>query len=120
VGLVVGLVPRVAGAGGEARAGARPREDRDPLRLRALALGVPYLHLPPLLPAECLGVLDVALARHLRAVPVGRSATALTVAFDARWDARALFRLRAATGLDIFPVLTLAREVESALAQLAV
>lgn len=94
------------------------RAERDPLRLRALALGVPYLHLPPLLPVDCLRLMDVALAQHLRAVPVGRSATALTVAFDTRWDARALFRLRAATGLDIFPVLTLARELECALAQL--
>ncbi len=92
--------------------------ERDPLRLRALAMGVPYLHLPAVLPSECRGLLDIGLARELRAVPIGRTADALTVALDARWDARMLFRLRAATGLIIFPVLTLSTELESALAQL--
>jgi hypothetical protein len=93
--------------------------ERDKLRLRALAMGVPYLHLPLVLPTECQSLLDAALACQLRALPVGRSATALTVALDARWNARTLFRLRVATGLEIFPVLTLPEEMDRALAHLA-
>ncbi|HEX6123687.1 MAG TPA: hypothetical protein VFY89_11030 [Ktedonobacterales bacterium] len=104
-----------------ARAGAvvEISDTRDRLRLRALSLGVPFLHLPPTLPLDCAGALPMELARALRAVPVGRTATALTVALDTRWDARTLFRLRAATGLEIFPVLTQPDELERALAQLA-
>jgi hypothetical protein len=92
-------------------------DQRDRLRLRARSLGVPFLHLPPALPPECAGALPVELARELRAVPVGRTETALTVALDTRWDARLLFRLRAATGLEIFPVLTLPDELDRALGQ---
>ncbi len=92
------------------------RHDR--LRVRALAMGVPFLHLPPHLPLACRDALTTDLAHELRAVPVGRTSTALTVALDARWDARVLFRLRTATGLDIFPVLTLPDELDRALYQL--
>jgi hypothetical protein len=98
--------------------GSASHRTQDRLRLRALALGVPFLHLPPVVPAECRGALAPSLARELRAVPVGRTDSALTVALDARWDARLIFRLRVATGLDIFPVLTLAEELDRALLQL--
>jgi hypothetical protein len=93
-------------------------DQRDRLRLRALSLGVPFLHLPPALPPECVGALSLELARELRAVPVGRTATALTIALDTRWSSRTLFRLRAATGLEIFPVLTQPDELDRALASL--
>lgn len=120
--------PRPARAGASLASHARPRVVSlsayrhlrpDILRTRAVALGVPYLHLPPRLPEDCRGALPASLARELRAAPVGRTGTALTVAFDAPWDRRLLLRLRAATGLLIFPVLTAPEELERALRELA-
>lgn len=97
------------GAGGE----------REALRLQADALGVPYACLPRRLPEGCGDAISVQLARELRAVPIGRTRSTLTVAMHDPTDAGVVQRLSAATGLRIFPVLVAAAELERALDQLA-
>jgi len=88
------------------------------LRARAQALGVPYIRPPARIPPACRRALPPGLARALRAVPIGRTRHALTVAMDDPRNAAAILRLRAATGLAIFPVLAPAAEIERALARL--
>jgi GGDEF domain-containing protein len=103
------LVPREQGLS---------EHEADALRRRASALGVPYMRLPPRLDADIRRALPPALARELRAVPVGRNRFVLTVAMEHPGDANAMLRLRAVTGLAIFPVLAAAAEITRALAQL--
>jgi hypothetical protein len=98
---------------------ARDSAERDPLRDQARALGVPYVQLPHQLPATCRESLSAELARELCAVPIGRSRNTLTVAMHNPRDAAAVLRLRAATGLSIFPVLAAPDELERALRQYA-
>lgn len=95
----------------------RPLGD-DTLRERARALGVPYVQLPAVIPATCLDALAPELARELGAVAIGRSRTTLTVAMRNPHDMPAVLRLRAATGLAIFPVLASADALASALREL--
>jgi len=75
------------------------------LRDSARALGVPFVRLPARLPVNCRDMITVDLARELCAVAIGRSGNTLTVAMRDPRDAAAVLRLRAATGLAIFPVL---------------
>lgn len=89
------------------------------LRERAQTLGVPYVRLPPRLPASCRGAIPLELSRELGAVPIGRSRNRLTVAMYDPSDAGAMLRLRAATGFDIFPVLAAPDQLARALRQLA-
>lgn len=96
----------------------RPALANEALRERARALGVPYVQLPEVLPVGCGDVLSPELARELGAVPIGRSRTTLTVAMYNPQDVPAVLRLRAATGLAIFPVLAPADQLNRALSML--
>jgi hypothetical protein len=87
------------------------------LRERARLLGVPFAHLPAHLSSSCRRALAPDLAREVRAVAIGRTRSTLTVAMDDPRDANAVLRLRAATGLAIFPVLAPAQEIARALAE---
>lgn len=98
----------------------RPQGANEALRQHARALGVPFVHLPESVPSACRGALPPELARELAAVPIGRSRTTLTVAMQNPDDARAVLRLRAATGLAIFPVLAAPDDLDRALDALSV
>jgi hypothetical protein len=96
-----------------------PREQEgEALRERARALGVPFVRLPSRLPASARRAFSPEMARELRAVAIGRTRDTLTVAMYDPCDSAAVLRLRAATGLSIFPVLAAALEIENALGQL--
>lgn len=102
------LVEPPAGSGPEGEA----------LRLRASALGVPFVHLPARIPPACRKAFAPELARELRAVAIGRTRGALTVAMGNPGDAAAIRRLRLATGMAIFPVLVAPDELDRALRQM--
>lgn len=95
--------------------GERPQSANEALRQRAHTLGVPFVQLPESVPSACRGALSPELARALGAVPIGRSRTTLTVAMENPHDAGAVLRLRAATGLAIFPVLAAPDDLDRAL-----
>lgn len=97
------------------RASAAP----DSLREQALALGVPYVDLPPRLSAACRRALAPKLALELRAVPIGRTRGTLTVAMHNPRDDEAVQRLGIETGLVIFPVLASPDALDRALSQFA-
>ena len=103
---------------GSVAASERSARANETLRERAHALGVPYVQLPETLPASCVEALAPELARELGAVPIGRSRTTLTVAMYNPQDVPAIMRLRAATGLAIFPVLAPADQLNRALSML--
>ncbi len=88
------------------------------LRRRAEAVGAPFIHLPARLTLVCQRAIPYELASELRAIPIGRTRTTLTVAMEHPQDGQALRRLRLATGLSIFPVLGAPDEIERALALL--
>lgn len=64
----------------------------------------PYLQLPEKVAAHLTTLLPYKLAQELRCVPVGRQQQMLTVALADPANAEHIQRLRAATGLTIFPV----------------
>jgi hypothetical protein len=99
--------------------GGKPRCSEETMRQRAQALGVPFLRLPRRLSGAGWHGISVELAHELRAVPVGCSRHVLTVAMDNPRDVAAVLRLRAITGLAIFPVLALPEELDRALEQIA-
>ena len=89
--------------------------------LPALArkLGIPYLSLLPRKPPQRVQQLvNPKLAQELHCYPLGRERNRLTVAMVNPQDRLALERLRQATGLDIFPVLTHPQELQTVLEQL--
>ena len=92
--------------------------EQERCRARAQALGVPFIVLPARLPSACRRAVEPGLARELRVVPVGRGRSILTVAMDDPADQAALTRLRAVTGLHIFPVLATSADLERGLRQL--
>lgn len=96
---------------------ALPSVGDTPADQRPPHLPLPFLRIPARLPAGCRRALPAALAHELRAVVVGRGRGALTVAFAAPASPAMLQRLHEATGLDIFPVLAPADEIEHALAR---
>jgi hypothetical protein len=99
--------------------GSKPRYSEETMRQHAQALGVPFLRLPRRLSGVGWHGISAALAHELRAVPVGCSRHVLTVAMDNPRDVAAVLRLRAITGLAIFPVLALPEELDRALEQIA-
>lgn len=99
--------------------GGKPRYSEEAMRQHAQALGVPFLRLPRGLPGVGWHGISAELAQELRAVPVGCSRHVLTVAMDNPRDIAAVLRLRAITGLSIFPVLALPEELDRALEQIA-
>lgn len=99
--------------------GGKPRYTEESMRQHAQALGVPFLRLPRRLPGMGWHGISAELASELRAVPVGYSRQALTVAMDNPHDVAAVLRLRAITGLAIFPVLVLPEELDRALEDIA-
>jgi Type II secretion system (T2SS), protein E, N-terminal domain len=85
----------------------------------ARKLGIPYLSLLPRKPPERIQQLvNPRLAQELRCYPLGRERNKLTVAMLNPQDHLVLERLQKETGLDIFPVLTHPRELQTALEQL--
>lgn len=88
--------------------------------LPALArkLGIPYLTLlPRKLPKALQQLVTPSLAQELRCFPVGRERDTLTVAMLDPQNSDALDRLRAETGLRIFPVLAHPQALQFALEQ---
>ncbi|HLI87498.1 MAG TPA: hypothetical protein VKV37_02340 [Ktedonobacteraceae bacterium] len=86
----------------------------------ARKLGVPYLSLlPRKLPEKVQQLVSPQLAQELHCYPLGRERDMLTVAMENPQDSKALARLREATGLHIFPVLTRPEELQTALAELS-
>lgn len=88
--------------------------------LRALArvMKVPFVRMPAHIPNACRTVVQPAVACELRAVPIGRTGGTLTIAMHDPSDAAAIQRLRALTGLNIFPVLAAPDEIDHALRQI--
>lgn len=88
--------------------------------MRALArtLGVPFVRMPTHLSRACRTAVHPSVACELRAVPIGHSRGTLTIAMHDPSDTNALQRLRAMTGLCIFPVLAAPDEIDRALRQL--
>ncbi len=89
--------------------------------LTALArkLGIPYLSLlPRKKPEQVQRLVTLKLAHELQCYPLGRERGTLTVALSNPQDSSILERLREATGLRIFPVLTHPQELQAALSQL--
>ena len=91
-------------------------EETERLRLRANALGIPYMTLPERVPESLRRLLGADLLRELRAVPVGRTRGILTVAMHDPTDRAAIDRLASASGLTIFPVLANQRDLARTLA----
>ena len=88
------------------------------LSLQARQLGVPYLSpLPHKLPAALLQLILPSLAHELHCYPLGRGRNTLTVAMTNPRDNQILSRLQQETGLQIFPVITSAQELKTALEQ---
>ncbi len=88
------------------------------LPVLARRLGVPYVPLlPRKLPARIQRLVSPTLAQELHCFPIGRDRDILTVAMSNPQDRSALERLRAETGLNIFPVLAHPRELQTALEQ---
>jgi hypothetical protein len=88
------------------------------LPVLARRLGVPYVPLlPRKLPARLQRLVSPTLAQELHCFPIGRDRDILTVAMSNPQDRNALERLRAETGLNIFPVLANQRELQTALEQ---
>jgi hypothetical protein len=84
----------------------------------ARKLGIPYLSLlPRKLPEKVQQLVSPQLAQELHCYPLGRERDMLTVAMENPQDSQALDRLREATGLHIFPVLTRPEELQTALAE---
>ncbi len=94
-----------------------PTKDGE-LPILARRLGVPYVPLlPRKLPARIQRLVSPTLAQELHCFPIGRDRDILTVAMSNPQDRSALERLRAETGLNIFPVLANPRELQTALEQ---
>ncbi len=107
----------------QSQAEQTPLSDPDPLDselpLLARKLGIPYLSLlPRKLPNNLQRLVKPSLAQELRCFPIGRERDTLTVAMLDPRDLDALDRLRAETGLHIFPVLAHPQALQTALEQL--
>ncbi|MGZ3636351.1 MAG: GspE/PulE/PilB domain-containing protein [Ktedonobacterales bacterium] len=88
------------------------------MRSLARAMKVPFVRMPASLPHSCRSVVHPTIACELRAVPIGRTRSTLTMAMHHPTDTDALQRLRASTGLSIFPVLAAPDEIDRALRQI--
>lgn len=88
------------------------------MRSLARAMRVPFVRMPAHLPRSCRSVVHPTIACELRAVPIGRTHGTLTMAMHDPTDTDALQRLRALTGLNIFPVLAAPDEIDRALRQI--
>jgi GGDEF domain-containing protein len=80
---------------------SRTKEARE---LEERANGIPFMQIPRRLPARLKQLIPYPLALKLRCAPVGRNHNRLTVAMANPMDAQALYYLREATGMVIFPV----------------
>lgn len=95
------------------------RDSGQNLYALARRLGIPYLaFLPRNIPQKLRQICSPQLAHELHCYPIGRERNTLTVAFSDPGDQRILARLRQETGLQIFPVLAPAHELQMALEQL--
>lgn len=77
---------------------------REMRQQEALTNGIPFMQIPSRLPTRLKQLIPYALALKLRCAPVGRNHNQLTVAMANPMDEQALFHLRKATGMTIFPV----------------
>jgi GSPII_E N-terminal domain. len=95
------------------------RDNGQNLYALARHLGIPYLaFLPRNVPKKLHQICSPQLAHELHCYPIGRERNTLTVAFSDPGDQRILARLRQETGLQIFPVLAPAHELQMALEQM--
>lgn len=78
--------------------------------------GIPFMQIPSRLPTRLKQLVPHALALELRCAPVGRDHNRLTVAMANPTDARAIYHLREATGMAIFPVSCESSALETLLA----
>lgn len=89
------------------------------LSLLARRLGIPYLSLLPRnVPEKLRQICSPQLAHELHCYPIGKERNTLTVALADPSDHSTLARLRQETGLQIFPVLVPAHELQMALEQM--
>jgi hypothetical protein len=89
--------PRAQGA-------ARRSQAQEEHQSATRAQGIPFMQIPSRLPTRLKQLVPYALALELRCAPVGRDHNRLTVAMANPTDARAIYHLREATGMAIFPV----------------
>ncbi|BCL81328.1 T2SSE_N domain-containing protein [Ktedonobacteria bacterium brp13] len=89
------------------------------LSLLARRLGIPYLSLLPRnVPEKLRQICSPQLAQELHCYPIGKERNTLTVALADPSNHSTLARLRQETGLQIFPVLAPAHELQLALEQM--
>ncbi len=89
-------------------------EENDSLAA-ARSNGIPFMQLPTLLPSRLKHLIPYTLARELRCAPVGRDHNRLTVAMAFPTDIQSIDRLRAITGMAIFPVACEAKALDDLL-----
>jgi hypothetical protein len=89
-------------------------EENDSLAA-ARSNGIPFMQLPTLLPSRLKHIIPYALARELRCAPVGRDHNRLTIAMAFPTDIQSIDRLRALTGMTIFPVACEAKALDNLL-----
>jgi hypothetical protein len=89
-------------------------EENDSLAA-ARSNGIPFMQLPTQLPSRLKQLIPYTLARELRCAPVGRNYSRLTVAMVYPTDIQAIDRLRATTGMTIFPVTCEAKALDDLL-----
>lgn len=82
---------------------SRSIRNSEPTR-RSQLRGVPFMQIPSRLPTRLKQLVPHSLALELRCAPVGRDHNRLTVAMANPADGRAIYHLREATGMTIFPV----------------
>ena len=81
-----------------------PQAHQNASRSAGAAQNVPFMQIPSRLPSRLKQLIPHTLALELRCAPVGRDHNRLTVAMADPADTRALYHLREATGMTIFPV----------------
>ncbi len=110
---------RKTARGHQSQSQNRVEVTEEELSTLARKLGIPYLSLLPReTPKRVQQLVNPKLAQELRCYPLGRERNKLTVAMVNPQDGPALDRLRQETGLSIFPVLTNASALQTALEKL--
>jgi hypothetical protein len=82
----------------------RDQDEENDSLVAARNNGIPFMQLPTRLPSRLKQLIPYSLACELHCAPVGRDHHRLTVAMAYPTDIQAIDRLRATTGMTIFPV----------------
>ena len=93
----------------------RNQDEEDDSLAVARSNGIPFMQLPTFLPSRLKHLIPYTLAHELRCAPVGRDHNRLTVAMAFPTDIQAIDRLRATTGMTIFPVACEAKALDNLL-----